>query len=221
MPPGDDGATDPPEPLRLVHHHPGRLRLRAEAFRAGAGPRETEKLPARAAGRGTDEAALRPALQRALAALRAHAGVTRIAHSPFTGSLLIEYQPGRVEPGALLASVAAAAGLSGVVDEESMRRHHFDAAVAVVRGLGQANRATRELTGGRADLRTLVPAGLFAGALFSLFRRPLLPRWDNLLYWSYTMFRDLNTEVVQRIRDEAGDGGSDDDLEDLEVEPKS
>jgi hypothetical protein len=142
------------------------------------------------------------ALARAMSAIEAQPGILRVAHNPFTGSLLIEYQPGRVEPGALLASVASAAGLDGVVDEESLRRSSSEAAVALVRTVRKVNMATREVTRGRADLKTIVPGALFAAAAVSFWRRPLLPRWDNLLYWSYTIFRDLNVSEILRAQQE-------------------
>jgi len=163
------------EPLVLVHHHPGRLRVRAEAFRGG--------------GRGEPEPA---PLARARESIVHNAWVTRIAADPFTGSLLIEYRPGEVEPGAVLATLAQAAGLAGVIDAETARRTRPGAAVVVADTLRTIDRALNEASGGRTNLRTLIPAALFASAAYFLVRRPEPPRWDNLMYWSYSIFRDLN-----------------------------
>jgi hypothetical protein len=166
--PDDEGS----EPLRLVHHHPGRLRMRAAAFRG-------------------DEA-----LARARAAALAQPGVERVAANGFTGSLLVEYVPGRVEPGAILAAIADAAGLSGVVDADTLRRNAPDPALGIIRTVKKIDAALREVSGGRARLGTMVPGVLLAGAMVQLLRRPLSPRWENLAYWSYSVFRDLHLREI-------------------------
>jgi hypothetical protein len=164
------------EPLRLVHHHPGRLRVRADVLR----------------GEDSQAAAdLR-------AALTGVAGVLRVVHSPFTGSVLIEYEPGQVEPDALLARASQAAGLDGVVDEASLPRDTSAPARNLAVGARVLNEVTRALSGGRTDLNLLVPAALFGAAIASFLKEPVLPRWDNLLWWSYSTFRDLNHDAVKQ-----------------------
>ncbi len=178
--PPDPSAPEPEaaevESLRLVHHHPGRLRMRAEGFRGGEG-----------AGK----------LERARAAAVLQPGIVSVQPNPFTGGLLVVYEPGRVEPGAILAAVAEAAGLAGVVDDDSPRRKGPDAATVLIAATRNLNHLARELTGGRMDLRGLVPLALFAGGIASFVRAPLLPRWDNLLYWSYSTFRDLHHGLIE------------------------
>jgi hypothetical protein len=170
----------PTEPLLLVHHHPGRLRVRADAFRVeGAG-----------------------ALDRARDAAERQPGVRRVRANAVTGSLLVEYQPGSVEPGAILAALAAAAGLSGVIDEDSVRRARPDAAVVVARAVRKVDHLVRELSGGRAHLRTVFPAALLIGAAVGFARQGGAPRWENLAYWSYAIFRDLNREVMAEAEEE-------------------
>jgi hypothetical protein len=163
------------EPLRLVHHHPGRLRVRADALRGEQSERAAD---------------LR-------AALSGVPGVLRLEHAAFTGSILIEYAPGQVEPDALLARAAQAAGLDGVSDEATPHDPQ-----APARGVAMSARVldevVRAVTNDRADLRLLVPAALAGAAVVSFFKRPVLPRWDNLLWWSYSTFRDLNHEAVER-----------------------
>jgi Heavy metal associated domain 2 len=166
---------DEPEPLRLIHHHPGRLRMRADAFRY-------------------DEPLARVAAE-------AQPGVERVATNGFTGSLLVEYVPGRVEPGAILAAVADAAGLAGVVDADTLRRNAPDPAIGIIRAVKKVDALLREVSGGRARLGTVVPGVLLATAMVQLLRHPVSPRWDNLAYWGYSIFRDLHLNHI--IREEA------------------
>ena len=161
-----------PEPLRLVHHHPGRLRARANAFH------DADRL------------------ERARAAAAATAGVERVAANGFTASLLVEYAPGRVEPGAILAAIADAAGLSGVIDSDTARRSAPDPALSIIRAVKKVDEVVREVTNGRARLSTLVPAALMVGAVAQLLRQPMGPRWENLAYWSYSVFRDLHRDEI-------------------------
>jgi hypothetical protein len=169
-------GSNPPgetrEALQLVHHHPGRLRVRAAAFRAVEGP----------VGRVRD-------------VLEAFPGVTRFSHRMRTGSLLIEYEPGLAEPDAILARIADVAGISraeaGAVDRRDPGLFAIDAAREV-------NAIVHELTGFRADLRAMIPAGLAATAAYAFVQQKgkRLPRWDNLLYWSYNVFVSLYRREV-------------------------
>jgi hypothetical protein len=160
--------------LELVHHHPGRLRVRAEAFR------------------------LRPeVVVRVQAAVEALPGITRFSPSRRTGSLLIEYQPGQVEPDDVLGAIADAADMQWL-GEGTVRARHQPGLVAV--GVArELNAITMELTGARADLRTLVPTALaaLAGYSFAYGKEPRMPRWDNLLYWSYNIFVSLHRREIE------------------------
>lgn len=129
-------------------------------------------------------------------ALRGLPGVRRVEHSAFTGSVLIEYEPGQVEPDALLSRAAQAAGLDGVSDEATPPdpRAPAKGVAMTARVLDEVARA---LSGDRTDLRMLVPAALAGAAVFSFLRRPVLPRWDNLMWWSYSTFRDLNHDALE------------------------
>lgn len=162
------------EPLELVHHHPGRLRLRAEALRA-------------------DEAG-----ERVKAALLALPGITAIAHKTRTGSVLIEYQPGLVDVEELVARVAEAAGLALPLDEHDPRAKRSSPALVAIGAARELNAVVHELTGYRAELRTLVPAAMAAAAAYSFAtkKEDRLPRWDNLLYWSYNIFTQLHRREI-------------------------
>lgn len=173
-------ATGAREAVELVHHHPGRLRLRASAF-VGASD----------------------ALARVQARLDAMPGIASVEHNPKTGSLLIHYEPGLVEPDAVVAAVAEAADLE--LPRPTVRDPNKPALVAI--GVGrELNAAVVQITGGRADLTTLVPAAMIGAGVFSFFagRGPRLPRWDNLVYWGYQVFTGLHRAEIERPAEASG-----------------
>jgi hypothetical protein len=63
----------------------------------------------------------------------------------------------------------------------------------------ELNSIAAELTGYRADLRSLVPAGLAALSAYSfaVSKEPRLPRWDNLLWWSYSIFLNHHRREIE------------------------
>jgi hypothetical protein len=168
-------AGAPREALSLIHHHPGRLRVRAEAFRSDA--------PGHAA-------------DRVRAALEAEPGITAVSHKPRTGSLLVEYQPGLADPEAILARIAGAAGLDPPVDDALTRPR--EPALVAIDAARELNDIVHEITGYQTDLRTLVPAGLAALAAYSFVasEHERMPRWDNLMYWSYAIFSQLHGREI-------------------------
>lgn len=167
--------------LRLVHHHPGRIRLRSEAFLG-------------------DE---NVAITRVHAALDHTPGVRRAEHDARTGGLLIEYEPGRIEPDGLILRVAEAAGMDPPLDDcEARRRRPVDLRWIVDAGR-ELNVSAQELTGFRADLRTIVPAAMVGVALVSFVAQAgqRLPRWDNLLFWSINLgARFFQDEFARAMR---------------------
>jgi hypothetical protein len=120
------------EALQLVHHHPGRLRVRADKFRVDE---ETVAL-------------VRAGLDR----MR---GVTRTDHNLRTGSILVEYQPGAAEPEAILAFIADTADLDRYAPTIGPPVQPGLVAIDAVR---EINAISYELTGKRMDLRTMVPS---------------------------------------------------------------
>ncbi len=162
------------EPLVLVHHHPGRIRARAEGLRD------------KAVG------------DRVLRAMEATPGVVGAKHNASTGSVLVEYEPGMVEANALLARVANAADLGPVMDVRAARRLKPSPAEHAIDAVQVANLITEEISGFRVDLRTLVPAALAGAAVYAFVSQDgeRLPRWENLIYWSYQVFTTLHrTEI--------------------------
>jgi hypothetical protein len=176
--PEPDGASSgepeaPREALTLTHHHPGRLRVRAVAFQDG------------------DVGA------RVVAALEAVPGIEVVRHNPRTGSILVEYEPGLAHPEAVLARIAAAADLDPPTDDRPRGR---EPAIVAIDAAREVNELVDELTGHRADLRSLVPMGMAALAAYSFVYHgdARLPRWDNLLYWSYNIFSQLHRREIEK-----------------------
>ncbi len=158
-------APAPLPRVTLVYHHPGRLRLRGEVL--------------------VRSASVAARMRDALAGL---GGVSRVGHNSTSGSLLVEYVPGRIDADAILGALADV----GIRLEAPPRRR--DASRALVGAARDLNAQVGDATGGAADLHGVVSFALGVGAVTSLVlgRHSRWPRWDNLLYWSYTFFRDIH-----------------------------
>ncbi|QDE91086.1 hypothetical protein BHS06_20095 [Myxococcus xanthus] len=180
----DSGAIEG-EWLLLVHHSPGRLRVRASCFRDDS-----------------------DVADRVRGELGETQGVFGTVHSPLTGSLLVEYSPDAADVESLLAAIVDAAGLDGIVDAKFMAKSRKAPAEHVVRGARWLDGRVRELTG--AGLYELIPVVLTATGIYSLVANPSqkgwLPRWDNALYWAYSVFRDGVRE--QELEDAASVSGT-------------
>jgi hypothetical protein len=164
--------------LRLVHHHPGRIRVRADVFVAN----------------GVVFELVRKAIENI-------PGVSRVTHNAQTGSVLIEYSPGLAEPDEIITVAAETAGLDGVRDEVNGPGDRADPARIVIDTVRGLNRAANEVTGGRADLGVIVPAALAAAAVVSFVtdaNGPRMPRWDNLSYWAYQVFLEWQRRKIAR-----------------------
>jgi hypothetical protein len=173
-PPTSASAGDPPRAvLALIHHHPGRLRVRAEAFRDDA------------------------AVELVRLALDAETGISSVTHNAKTGSLLIMYQPGLAQPETILRIVAASANLEMPLDDGRITPR--EPALVAIDAAREVNEMVYELADRRVDLRSLVPAGMAALAAYSFVFHPdtRLPRWDNLLYWSYNIFSQLHRREIE------------------------
>lgn len=164
------------EPLRLVHHHPGRVRVRASVFLGAV-----------------------DVFERVRDALADMPGVVEVTHGAASGSVLVSYEPGQGDLDAILDRIAWAANLGDVVDEVTARQHRADPAEGVARAVRSLDEAVRSLGHPRVGLGLLVPAALAATAVVSVAvspRKELIPRWDNLLWWSYSIFRDWNSRAI-------------------------
>jgi hypothetical protein len=129
-------------------------------------------------------------------------GVTRFEHSMRTGSILIEYQAGLAEPDSILTQLAEAAGIAPCA-HDALARTRAPALIAVD-AVQELNAIASELTGHRADLRSLASAGLAALSAYAFITspEPRLPRWDNLLWWSYSAFLNHHREEIARSSEE-------------------
>jgi len=181
------------EPLRLVHHHPGYLRVRAAAFlKPGA------KDPVMAAARAAAEAV---------------AGFRSWSSNPVTGSVVIQYEPGAMEADDLLRHVAACAGFSGVEVVTHSKSSRRDLVGSFLDSVQDVNRTVGELTSERADLRELVPLALVAVSVVSFIvndERGRLPHWFSALYRSYRIFLQWHRREVrtrERVAREAEKSG--------------
>jgi hypothetical protein len=198
--PDPDGDPRPPsrDLLTLVHHHPGRLRVRADTFRVG-GPSETSTLarPGEAVAAGPAQPSSPGPFDRVRAALDAEPGIVAVTHNARTGSILIEYQPGLTDSETILGIVAGAVGLDMPSDEGVPGKKPALIAIDAAR---EVNELVSDLTGHQADLRGLVPMGMAAFAAYSFVygKDARLPRWDNLLYWSYNIFSQLHRREIER-----------------------
>lgn len=157
--------------LRLVSHFPGRLRVRAETFRA---------LPEVA-----DEV---------VASISAEPGVRDVQSSPVTGSLLVLYEPRELQLPRLVQLLVRAGELGGIeVDAGEDWSKHPTQGTRVRETVAAWNESLQKLTGGKLDLRAAVPGSLAAaGAAVFLSGRRRMPEWYDLLFWAYTSFTNLN-----------------------------
>ncbi len=158
--------------LHLVSHFPGRLRVRADTFRV---------LPEVAAD----------VSQRLLE----EPGVIGVESATRTGSLVIKYDPSTVQLARIASLLVRLGGLHGLeVDVRTEDIDRMRRPAAHVRDLfGTWDRLTRHAAEGRIDLRTAIPASLAAAGLgIFFFGRRRTPEWYDLLFWSFTMFVNVN-----------------------------
>jgi hypothetical protein len=167
------------EHLELAHHHPGRLRVRADAL--------VDALDV---------------IQRIRESLDAVPGILSVKYTAQTGSVLVEYEPGLADADDVILRIASAADLEPPLDEAALRERRARPALLAIGATRELNRLTEEVTGGRADLRSIVPAALAGLAIYSFIEeKDRLPRWDNLLYWGFNVFTMLHR---REIDDEPG-----------------
>jgi hypothetical protein len=156
--------------VRLVHHHPGQLRLRSADFRAPSAR-----------------------VQGAIARLRDAPGVRELQHDARTGSVRIAYVLGAVEPDVLVRRVADEAGLSVYTRAARAAAERDAVPRAIVRTARAVNRAVSALASERADARSLASVALAGLSVYSFVKSPQrLPRWDSLAFWSLSLFNMLH-----------------------------
>ena len=170
------------EPLKLVHHHPGHIRARASLF---------VNTP--------DD---HPAVKAACSAALSQPGVRAFSRNPKTGSIVIQYEPGSLDADDLLERVALKAGLHGVSHAGPDHSHREELVNYVIDSVKEINALVFEATGGRADLRELLPAALGVTSAISLVRsvvecQNLLPHWDTALWWGQSIFVQWHRKEIE------------------------
>ena len=186
------------EPLRLIHHHAGYLRIRATAF--------------------LHSDADSPIVSAARTAAESVPGFRSWSFNPSTGSVVIQYEPGTLEADDLLLHIVRHAGFRSVEVATRTKMNRKQRVSRFLDSVQDVNRAVSQLTGDRADLRELVPAALLATSIVSfLVNDPgsRLPNWFSSLYRSYRVFmhwhrREVRTRerVSRQSEEHAGaDGG--------------
>jgi hypothetical protein len=176
------------EPLELVHHHPGRLRLRADAL-IGSGVGKT-------------------VADRVRTMLEGSLGVRAVRHNARTGSLLVEYDPHVGDANAIVLRIANAAGLGEPISPREARKLRRSPARTAIDAAREMNALTYELTGWRSDLRFIAPVALAGAAAYSLIRNEpnsRLPKWDTLLWYSYNVFSALHGREIAEAENESID----------------
>jgi hypothetical protein len=109
----------------------------------------------------------------------------------------------------LILRVAGAARLGPPLDEREARRRRPADLRWLVNASRDLNLAAGELTGFRADLRTIVPAALVGAAIvcFIAGAGQRVPRWDNLVFWSLSLGARFFREELARATRPPGDPG--------------
>jgi hypothetical protein len=181
------------EHLRLVHHHPGYLRVQADAF---VHPEDDS-----------------PVVTAAQAAAEDIPGFRSWTLKPKTGSVVIEYDPSKLDADDLLKHIAKGAGLRGVEASTSGKMNREELVGAFLNAVQGLNQVVGRLTGERADLRELVPVALAATSVVSLVlgkNRGRLPSWGSAFYHSYRVFMQWHKKEV-RIREKLSQKNEEDE----------
>jgi hypothetical protein len=142
---------------RVAHRAPGRVRL---------------KVPARQGDRAW--------FGQAAGQISTCAGVTRVEANPVTASLLV-----RFGDGFSLAGLAHAAGAAGLFALEA--RAPVPALVRAGDALQELDARVRQLTGGEADVRSLVFLGLLGLAAVQALRGQVLGPASTLLWQAFDL----------------------------------
>jgi len=154
------------ETLEVIHHIPGRLRVR---------------IPP-----GVDA----PGLTDAISALP---GVTSVVWSPLTRGVLVLYDRERVEEAAIVSAIADHAELdvTSPTESRSANGERPKLATTVTSLFSAVDARVTGATGGALTLGVLVPAVLTLWAARELLRGRAAPlAWTSALWYAHGLFRD-------------------------------
>jgi Heavy metal associated domain 2 len=174
--------------VELTHYIPGRVRVRISKVKGNA--------------------SLAEEIRQNFSAI---AGIHKVEANPLTGSVLVEYDPQTVGSLGSLIDMADTFGvLPGGLDSENIEQLLDDLMNGLQKGaseetpggldsgikgfFGLLNDDVARLTGGAADLRTLVPLMLFGFGLRDLLFSEKLtpPTWYNYFWFAFGTFNALN-----------------------------
>ena len=184
-------ARQPPRIVYLAHESLGRVRFRLSWLRDC----RLEATP----------------IADALSEL---AGVDEVEVRPFTGSVLVTYDPSRADVAAIRAALFAATGVAEVTrpgheTPEQLRqilRGSFEegsrVAQAAVKAFDGINVDVLRLSHGRVSLGAVTSLALWLGAAARVLSsgRLELPEWHQLLWWSFRSFSDLEGDAIETAR---------------------
>jgi hypothetical protein len=149
--------------LRIAHHHPGRLRVRAAPFFGEHGP----------------------ATERARIAVEAIPGVHGVEHDGRSASFLVHYDPAAVDVNGVIETIADTADLTLAPPVRNA-----PLAAELIAAARKLDAVAVEASGGRLGLGAVVSGSLLALGVISFVKGPhaRMPRWDSLVYWAYSVF---------------------------------
>jgi hypothetical protein len=166
--------------LRIVSHFPGRVRVRAQTFRVL--PEVAEEVSQR---------------------LLEEDGVFEAKIAKTTGSIVVSYDPRRIQLPRVVSIILRTGGLHGIeVDSPA------DGRLAPSRGGDRVrdafhtfNESLRGGTKGEVDLKVAVPGALAAmGIGMVLAGRFVMPFWYDFVFWSFVTFHNMNPREARSVR---------------------
>lgn len=174
--------------IYLVHECTGRIRLRIPVLRDD----DTEKAEP---------------LADALAALQ---GMEEVRIRTFTGSVLCQFDPWKLQTDAIFSTIRSQLGEMPTIrsgehpeyENEALVRHAVERGSGVARSLAGAvkgmNLEVLRATGGTLDLGTLAAAGFLVTGMVEIVRNKKLtmPPWFNLGWWAFRTFSTVEKTAI-------------------------
>ena len=171
--------------LRIVHHHPGYVRVAADLF---VGP-ETKNSPVHSVHVMAEDTP----------------GFRSWSHNPKTGSIVFQYDTGVTDIDDVLKHIVKKADLDGVDNDVHKKLYRKDVIRGFIHAVEDVNKIVSLALEEKADLREMVPLGLVAVSVVSFIlndKRGRLPTWDSALYRSYRIFLNWHRQEIRSDEEE-------------------
>ncbi len=137
-------------------------------------------------------------------------GIARVTVRPFTGSVLVEFDPEQVDAEHVLQAVTTLTGIVHHVhgeepDPDEIAGYARIAATegallarTVVRAFRGLNVDLLQATGGRMDLGFAITLGFFTMGVAQLIRQRRVPAppWFNLGWWAFRTFTEVEKKAI-------------------------